>query len=444
MPATLVESSRPAPSHVVIAGGGVAALEALLALSEIAQGHVQVTLVAPQPHLTYRPLAVAEPFGITEPRVVDLKRTARERGAGFVAGSLASVQPEADTAVLADGTSLHYDALLVATGTRQTATLPGALTFAMPGSVDEFKALLGEIESGELSQIAFAVPDRVRWSLPLYELALMTATFAATKGVNVEIHMVTPEKRPLQIFGPGVSAHLARLLEDSGIRLHTARVPLAVHHDRLLVTPINTIPAERVIALPRLQGPVIPGLPSTSGGFIPIDELGQVEGLSKVYAAGDVTWHPIKQGGLATQQADAAASAIAAAAGAPVVPKPAEPVLRGILLTGGAPSYIHGPNGEPGRASEDALWWPPAKVAGRYLAPFLAGDERMEPLRDVHADHHPGLELALDAAEAAAGWGDYGSALRWLGVAEQLNVVLPAGWAAKRSAWHARVSAPAA
>src|SRR5580765_3680661 len=145
MPIRLVEGSPREPSRVVIAGSGVAALEALLALAEIAQGHVQITLVAPQPQLTYRPLAVAEPFGITESRVVDLKRAAHERGARFIAGSLGSVQPKADRVVLTDGTSLHYDALLVATGARQTPTLPGALTFALPGSVDDFKALLAEI-----------------------------------------------------------------------------------------------------------------------------------------------------------------------------------------------------------------------------------------------------------------------------------------------------------
>jgi sulfide:quinone oxidoreductase len=443
MSPTLIARSRPDPSRVVIAGGGVAALEALLALSETAQGRVQITLVAPEPHLTYRPLTVAEPFGITEPRAVDLRRAATEHGARFVTRSLAAVQAETATAVLDDETSLRYDALLVAAGTRQTPVLPGALTFGLPGSINHFKALLSEIVSGNITQLAFAIPDLVRWSLPLYELALMTAVFAASRGAHLEIHMVTPEKRPLEIFGPGVSGHVARLLANSGVELHSGQVPLAVQADRLLVTPIKSIPAQCVVTLPRLRGPVIPGLPRTSNGFIPVDEFGRVHGLSNVYAAGDITWHPIKQGGLATQQADAAASAIAAAAGAPVVPEPAEPVLRGILLTGGAPAYLHGGNGEPAGASEDALWWPPAKVTGRYLAPFLAGDERMQPLHDVHADHHPGLELALDAADAAAGWGDYDSAVRWLGVAEQLNVVLPAGWSAKRSAWRARASAPA-
>ena len=47
--------------RVVIGGGGVAGLEALLALHALAGDRVQLTLVAPDPDFAYRPLAVAEP-----------------------------------------------------------------------------------------------------------------------------------------------------------------------------------------------------------------------------------------------------------------------------------------------------------------------------------------------------------------------------------------------
>jgi sulfide:quinone oxidoreductase len=49
---------------------------------------------------------------------------------------------------------------------------------------------------------------------------------------------------------------------------------------------------------------------------------------------------PIKQGGIATQQADAVAQAIAAKAGADLTPQPFRPVLRGLLLTGAVPQYL--------------------------------------------------------------------------------------------------------
>ena len=100
-----------------------------------------------------------------------------------------------------------------------------------------------------------------------------------------------------------------------------------------------------------------------------------MKGLDDVYAAGDITDFATKQGGLATQQADAAAEAIAAAAGADLTPKPFRPVLRGILLTGSGQRYIR--RGAAGDASDsieshEPIWWPPAKIAGRFLAPYLA------------------------------------------------------------------------
>ena len=75
-------------------------------------------------------------------------------------------------------------------------------------------------------------------------------------------------------------------------------------------------------------------------GFIEIDEHARVRGVPDVFAAGDATTEPIKQGGLATQQADAAAEQIAAEAGAPVAPRPFRRVLRGVVLTGEAPLYL--------------------------------------------------------------------------------------------------------
>ena len=86
------------------------------------------------------------------------------------------------------------------------------------------------------------------------------------------------------------------------------------------------------------------------------------------------------------QQADAVAAAIAADLGAATPAPPFRPVLRGLLLTGGAPLYLRAELGGDqavgdsralsgamrGEVSTRALWWPPGKVAGRYLAPYLA------------------------------------------------------------------------
>ena len=67
---------------------------------------------------------------------------------------------------------------------------------------------------------------------------------------------------------------------------------------------------------------------------------------------------------------------IAALAGAPVTPTPFAPVLRGLLLTGTVPLYLRselgGGHGEASAVHDEPLWWPPGKIAARYLAPYLA------------------------------------------------------------------------
>ncbi len=86
-----------------------------------------------------------------------------------------------------------------------------------------------------------------------------------------------------------------------------------------------------------------------------------------------MTSFPVRHGGIATQQADAAIDTIAFTLGFPIDPAPFHPVLRGQLLTGMFPRYLRLDADDPGQTlSTVAPWWPPAKIVGRYLTPFLA------------------------------------------------------------------------
>jgi sulfide:quinone oxidoreductase len=369
---------RRSTLSVLIVGGGVAGLEAALALRALAEGHVGVALLAPEPQFWYRPLAVAEPFGLGEVWRFELAELAAAAGATFTPGALTAVNAEKRLAHTSHGISLAYDVLLVASGAVPSPAVPGALTFRGPADTDRIRELLGELASGRVRRVAFVVPWGAVWSLPIYELALMTGNYAAEHGLDdVEVTLVTPEDEPLQLFGNAGSEAARALLEDRGIDVHTGASLVEVVDDELHLVPDGRIAAERVVALPRLRGPRIDGLPQTVDGFIPVDPHGQVHGLVNVFAAGDITSFPVKQGGIATQQADAAAELIAANAGADLSPQPFRPVLRGLLLTGRQPRYLRheitGGTGDVSVASPDPLWWPPAKIAGRYLAPFLGG-----------------------------------------------------------------------
>ena len=365
------------PVNVLIAGGGVAALEAALALRVLAEDRIRVELLAPEPHFWYRPLAVTEPFGLGEVQHFELSKLAADAGATFTPGELVSVDAARRLAYTSPGGAVPYTALLVACGAVPKPAIDGALTFRGPADTPKIEQLLAEIEAGKVRRVVFAVPAGAVWSLPAYELALMTAAWLATRGITgVEVGLVTPEEEPLHLFGREASRAVRALLDERGIAVHTRAYPAEAREGELLLVADGIVVADRVVALPRLQGPRIGGIPQTFEGFIPVDLHGRVTGMSDVYAAGDITTFPVKQGGIAAQQAEAAAEAIAAAAGVDLEPRPFRPVLRGLLLTGAEPRYLRGDlaggAGETSQASPEPLWWPPAKIVGRYLAPFLA------------------------------------------------------------------------
>jgi sulfide:quinone oxidoreductase len=392
-------------TRVLIAGGGVAALEAALALRALAEDRVSVEMLAPEPRFWYRPLAVAEPFDLGEVRQFDLPELAAAAGATFSPGALAGVDAGRRLAQTSAGSSVPYDVLLVACGAVPTPAVAGALTFRGPADTEGIRTLLEEIVAGQVGRVAFVVPWGAVWSLPIYELALMTAAYLAERELDhVELALVTPEEEPLQLFGPAGSVAVRELLEERGIAVRTGSCPVELADGELRLVPAGTIAADRVVALPRLRGPRIDGLPQTVEGFVPVDAHGQVHRLADVFAAGDITSFPIKQGGIAAQQADAAAEMIAANAGADLTPQPFRPVLRGLLLTGRHPRYLRhditGGSTDASSASPEPLWWPPAKIVGRYLAPFLGAFAGVES--PPEAPSAPGavpVEVELDTAK---------------------------------------------
>jgi sulfide:quinone oxidoreductase len=359
--------------NVLIVGGGPAALEAALALHRLAGERVRTTLLAPESNLTYRPLSVLAPFAAGGAPVYPMDRMAADAGFTHARGRLARVDAAAHTVTTVAGEQIGYDALLIASGARPVE--PFAAATAFTGSLTAQERLHGivqDVEEGYLHRIAFVVPPGATWPLPLYEIALMLAERALQMSATAELHIVTPEAAPLEVFGSDAAREVAALLAEAKITLHTGANPTIVGRTRLEVRPGGpTLDVERIVSLPRLAGPAIEGLPANSEGFLVTDAHGRVQGAPGVYAAGDVTAFAIKQGGIACQQADAAAAHIAATAGAQITPAPFTPVLRGVLLTEMWARYLR--REETSEVAARALWWPPTKIAGRELAAYLEG-----------------------------------------------------------------------
>ncbi len=367
-------------ARVLIAGGGVAALEAAIALHEMAGERVEVEMYSPREDFIYRPFAVAEPYGASRAMRYDLAQLAERCGATYRRATIGLVDGEARRAHTHDGEEIAYDYLIVACGTRLLASVPGAVIFWGVPDDRRVQDVVRGLREGKLHRVAFTMPGGGTWALPIYELALLAERELSKQGVeDASLVIVTPEDAPLHLFGHAASERVGALLAERGIEVVTGVTPIHFEEGQLAVSPRAAIEADAVLSLPRMEGRRIGGVPYDLAGFIPVDDHGRVRGMQHTYAAGDATTFPVKQGGIATQQADVAAEAIAAELGCDVEARALDPVLRGVLWTGAEPlflsGYLSGGRGETSSASDEAPWkgGEEDKLLGRYLTPFFAG-----------------------------------------------------------------------
>jgi sulfide:quinone oxidoreductase len=370
---------RTARPRVVIAGGGVAALETLLALRAIAGERVDITLIAPETKFFNRSMAVDQPSRLRSGNGLKLREVAGEFGARWHRGTVGHVDSLRRAVVTGRGETLTYDRLVLALGARPGREwhVDRVLTYHDAVDVHSYRRLVRQLEAGRIASVAFVKPQGAGWLVPLYELALATAAACDGQAGPPELSFVTPEAQPLEVFGPSASAGVRAALEQSGVQVFTSTHAVPSRPGRLLLSPGDRrLTVDRVVTVPRLVGPGLRGIPSGPDGFIRTDAHGRVLGMEQVYCAGDATSFPIKQGGLAAQQADAAAESVAASVGVDIDPRPFRPVLRGLIVGHDGPHYmrarIAAGVGDDCALSEEPLWWPPNRLCGRYLAPYLS------------------------------------------------------------------------
>jgi sulfide:quinone oxidoreductase len=371
------------PFRVLVAGGGVAAIETVLATRDIAGEHVSLTVLAPNEEFVYRPMSVSEPFGFARAARYPLRALLSAAGAQLVCGQLRWVDHAKQRAHTEAPAVLEYDALVLAIGAKPYPRYKHAVTIDDRHMDGLLHGLIQDVEDGYLDSIAFVAPGRMAWPLPLYELALMTASRAYDMCVDVDLTIVTPEDRPLAIFGQQASDGVATLLADSEVRLLPCSYAEIPKPGEIAINPGDRrLRVGRVIALPELYGPAVGGLPLSEHGFLRVDPYGRMHDVGPVFAAGDAVDFAVKQGGIGCQQADRLAESIAALAGVDIEPRPFDPELHGVLLTGGEPRYlaakITGGHGFASRISEEPLDGITEKIAGRYLSPFLDKFARTE------------------------------------------------------------------
>lgn len=355
----------------------MAGIEAALALRDLGGDALAISLLTPEPEFVYRPMTVREPFAFQLANHYPVADIATDLGIDLIQDRLDALDGDRRTVHTEAGKQLPYDALLLALGARIEPRFKHAITIDDRQLDEQLHGLIQDIEAGYLSSIAFISPTPMPWPLPLYELALMTKRRAYDMNIELEVTIITPEDGPLAVFGAEASQGVAALLEQTGIRVLSSEYAEVPERGRVELHPGGGVfEADRIVALPQLVGPAAPGVPKDSpNGFIPVDERCRVRGLDRVWAAGDGTDFPVKMGGVAAEQADTAAADIVALAGVGAEPPPLAPEIHAILIGGPKPlylsAYLTGGHGSTSRISETPSWSPKAKIAAKYLAPYL-------------------------------------------------------------------------
>ena len=239
------------PLRVVVAGGGVGGLEALVALRSLAGHRVALTLVAPQDDFTVRALEVLEPFGLGHPQRYPLAALAADLDATFLRDAVARVERDDRVVHLQSGDELVYDRLVLAVGAFPYPAYEHGVCFTHAHDAEALDDVVSDLRAGLAGRIAIVVPPGCAWTLPAYELALMVAAFATPD----ELTLVTPEHEPLSAFGARAADWMRDTLQAAGIEL-LAGVEAGVPHPTVVQLSAGArLTCDRVVHLPLHSGP---------------------------------------------------------------------------------------------------------------------------------------------------------------------------------------------
>lgn len=323
--------------RITVAGSGFAAITGVRELRK-ALPQAQITLVAPQPEFVYLPSLIWVPYGIRtgEDLRFDIRPLLKSLDVRFVQGAVEGISQDGRV-LYCDSGEVENDALLIATGGRYIKKLPGienAITICEGiEAAEKMGVRLRELDGGTIA-LGFGgnpkEPSAMRGG-PMFELLFGLDTWLRQQGSRERFRLVffTPAPRPGQRLGDKAVDKLLAEMERRGIETHLGH-KMKSFENNVVTTEGGEIPAELILFMPGMTGPAwIQGsrLPLSPGGMIQADAMAAVDGMERVYVAGDAGsfpgpgWMP-KQAHMADLQAVAAAKNIALnLAGKPAVEK---------------------------------------------------------------------------------------------------------------------------
>jgi sulfide:quinone oxidoreductase len=313
-------------AKITVAGAGFAAITGVRELRKQLPD-AEITLVAPKPEFVYLPSLIWVPYGMRKGDDLryDIRPLLGKLEVNYVQAAVSGISADGRT-LETDAGALENDALLIATGGRYIKKLPGienAITICEGvEAAEKMGALLSELDGGTVA-LGFGgnpkEPSAMRGG-PMFELLFGLDTWLKKQGTRDKFRLVffTPAPRPGQRLGDKAVDKLLGEMKKRGIDTHLGH-KIKSFENNVVKTEGGEIQADLILFMPGMTGPAwMQGspLPVSPGGMIKADRMTRVEGMERIYVAGDAGsypgpgWMP-KQAHMADLQAVAAAKNIA-------------------------------------------------------------------------------------------------------------------------------------
>jgi sulfide:quinone oxidoreductase len=319
------ESTMTTAVEITVAGAGFAALTGLKELRKQLPS-AELTLVAPRPEFIYLPSLIWVPYGIRQGNELrfDIQPLLDDLKVKFVQGSVTGIS-EDGRVLKTDNGDVENDALLIATGGRFIKKLPGienVITICEGIAAAEAMGEKINTLSGGTIALGFGgnpkEPSAMRGG-PMFELLFGLDTWLRKQGKRDKFKLVffSPAPQPGKRLGDKAVKGLLEEMKKRGIDTHLGH-KLQSFENNVVKTEGGEISSDLILFMPGMTGPAWvqnSPLPQSEGGFIRADGMAQVDGMDRVYVAGDAgsypgpDWMP-KQAHMADLQAKAAVNNI--------------------------------------------------------------------------------------------------------------------------------------
>jgi apoptosis-inducing factor 3 len=197
---------------------------------------------------------------------------------------VAALDAKAKELTLSDGSKVKFDKLLLATGAEPVRLdIPGADQKHVHTlrSLDDCRSIIAQAKNAKRAVVIGAS-----------FIGLETA--AALRARNIEVHVVAPEKRPLErVFGPQLGDFIRALHEEHGVKFHLEDSVSTINGNRVTLKSGGMLDADLVVigvgVRPRLTLAEKAGLSIDKGVSVNAHMETSVTGI---YAAGDIARWP--------------------------------------------------------------------------------------------------------------------------------------------------------